>query len=501
MSSTDQIQDLFDRAIWSLPPRTTPSSEALHRRLHQRSIRARLTAVGGSLLSIAVTVTALLLAFSSTPAFAVTLYPTTHGSTSAAQLAVDQRVMTARLHAVGFPNADVRIARGALVVTNGPKGLAGPTSLLTTSPELLVRSVTCYAGPQHGKVSSGALPTTCSSPQYDAPTVSGPSVPDTKPDPALTAFATTTAAQDAKSPDASALLPVLDEEGTSEPRYLVGPTLMTLSSKVASVTVARMASSGGWIVDVTLNAAESRQWNRVAKECFHRQLAVDLNGVVVEAPYIEPNDASFSSFTGQMQLVAPSRADADDLAATLITGPLSVPLATRSSNSVALTAKVTRPSLPECTATNITLSIGATHKGGAGYPSGTLLTPITFANHGSSCHLPLGGPIARAVRGTYNGDATKVSQFSFPLPSSNKRLKLNEGSRDRALIEVRGLPSAMLHAKTCSPQTAAGFVVEGYAKPLAARHYFARSLANVCFYVGPGGTATDFALVWARTSS
>ena len=162
---------------------------------------------------------------------------------------------------------------------------------------------------------------------------------------------------------------------------------------------------------------------------------------------------------------------------------------------------ITISSLPECAATNITLTIGATYKGGASYPSGTLSTPVSFANHGSSCHLPLGGPIARAVRGTYNGNATRVSQFSFPLPSSNRRLTLNGGSQDRALIEVRGLPSAMLHAKTCSPQTAAGFVVEGYATPLAARHYFARSLANVCFYAGPGGIVTDFALVWAGTSS
>jgi hypothetical protein len=334
-----------------------------------------------------------------------------------------------------------------------------------------------------------------------APTISGLSVPATKPDPVLAAFATTTAAQDAMSPNVSALLAVLDEEGSATPRYLVGPTLMTLSSKVASSTVTHVASSGGWIVDVTLNSAESRQWNHVAKQYFHRQLAIDLNGVVVEAPYIEPNSASFSSFTGQMQLVAPSRADADDLAATLASGPLSVPLATRSSGSVGLTAKSARASLPECIATNITLSIGATSTGGAGYPVGTLLTPITFTNHGPSCHLPLGGPNARAVRGTYNGGATKVRQFSFPLPSTSKRLTLNAKSKDRALVEVRGLPRSTLHAKACSPQTAAGFVVEGYAKPLAATHYFARALANVCFYSGSGGIMTDFALLWTGTNS
>ncbi|HEY1762049.1 MAG TPA: hypothetical protein VGG17_05595 [Acidimicrobiales bacterium] len=78
---------------------------------------------------------------------------------------------------------------------------------------------------------------------------------------------------------------------------------------------------------------------------------------------------------------------------------------------------------------------------------------------------------------------------------------MNAKSKDRALVEVRGLPRSTLHAKACSPQTAAGFVVEGYAKPLAATHYFARALANVCFYSGSGGIMTDFALLWTGTNS
>jgi preprotein translocase subunit SecD len=157
--------------------------------------------------------------------------------------------------------------------------------------------------------------------------VTGLEIPNTKPDPALAAYATTTRAQDAGSPSNWALLPVLDSGTSATQRYLVGPTLITLSSKFASATVTRVPSSGGWIVNVQLNKAESQRWNQVAKRYFHRLLAIDLNGVIVEAPLIEPDYSTFRSMDGQMQLVAVSRTDASDLAAALISGPLAVPLA------------------------------------------------------------------------------------------------------------------------------------------------------------------------------
>jgi len=142
----------------------------------------------------------------------------------------------------------------------------------------------------------------------------------------LTTRATTTPAQDAKSPNSWALLPLLNGETSDTPRYLVGPTLLTLTSRVVSAAIVRKPLSGVWIVDVTLDSIESRQWDQVAKTYFHRQLAVDLNGVIVEAPFIQPANASFSSFEGQMQLSAVTKSDASDLAAALSSGPLAVPL-------------------------------------------------------------------------------------------------------------------------------------------------------------------------------
>jgi hypothetical protein len=273
-----------------------------------------------------VSVSALVIGLTSSSAFAVTLYPYSSGPMSNTQLAADQRVMTARLHAVGFPNASVSVSHGTLVVVNGPKELTNPTSWLTSSPELLVRSVTCYAGVQSGTFSQAPLPSACSKPQYDSHPVSGFTWPKLKVDPQFSAFGTTTPAQDAMSPNAAALLPVLNEVTSGAPRYLVGPTLLTLSSKVASAKIVHMPLSGGWIVDITLNSAEARQWDQVANKYFHRQLAVDLNGVIVEAPFIQPASSSFNSFKGQMDLLAISKSNASDLAAALTSGPLAEPL-------------------------------------------------------------------------------------------------------------------------------------------------------------------------------
>lgn len=501
MSPTDQIQDLFDSALSALPSGAAPSPQSLYRRLRQRNIRTRLSTIGVSLVAVAVVATSTFISAASSPANAVTLYPISHRSASAAQLAVDRSVMVTRLHAVGFLNADVKVWNGVLVVTNGPKRLANPTSLLTSSPELLVRSVICYAGSQSGPVLTSPLPTTCSSPRYAAPTVSGPATPLTEPDPALAAYATTTPAQDAKSPSATSLLPLLNGGNSAIQRYLVSPTLITLSSKVASATVTHLPSAGGWIVDVHLNAAESEEWDHVAQQYFHRQLAVDLNGVIVEAPIIQPVNPTFRSFDGHMQLLAVTETDAYDLAAALTSGPLAVPLVAHPSGSSSPSSNAKAAS-PVCQASNITLRIGATYKGDRSYPAGTLLTSLTFTNHGPTCHVPLGGPDARAVRGDYRGPATRVSQFSMPVPvATNKRLKLKSGAQARAVIEVRGLPSAILHSKTCSPHTAVGFIVEGYGEPLATVHYFARSLTNVCFYSGSGGIVTDFAIAWVGASS
>jgi hypothetical protein len=54
----------------------------------------------------------------------------------------------------------------------------------------------------------------------------------------------------------------------------------------------------GWTVKIEFTKAGSKAWDRMAKEQFHRQVAITYEGVVVSAPTIQPNDVTFTSFDG-----------------------------------------------------------------------------------------------------------------------------------------------------------------------------------------------------------
>lgn len=56
------------------------------------------------------------------------------------------------------------------------------------------------------------------------------------------------------------------------------------------------------MVDDTTTSQGARQWDKVAKENLHRILAVDVDGVVVSAPIIEPTQTSFTSFDGNGEI-------------------------------------------------------------------------------------------------------------------------------------------------------------------------------------------------------
>lgn len=82
-------------------------------------------------------------------------------------------------------------------------------------------------------------------------------------------------------------------------RYVLGPAVMS-SRSIASATATRTA--GAWVVDWTTTAAGSALWNRVARDSFHRLLALDVGGVVVSAPIIEPTQSTYVSFKGRGQV-------------------------------------------------------------------------------------------------------------------------------------------------------------------------------------------------------
>lgn len=87
-----------------------------------------------------------------------------------------------------------------------------------------------------------------------------------------------------------------DQGGADASRYYLGPTAVT----AAAVRKARaqLVPGQGWTVRLDLTKAGSRAWDDVTREQFHGQVAFVVDGQVVSAPTIQPNDATFQSFDG-----------------------------------------------------------------------------------------------------------------------------------------------------------------------------------------------------------
>jgi hypothetical protein len=329
MSKTDELQGQFERALSSLPTSLLPPVSNLHARLRRRRVTSRIVGLAALALVAGIGLGVGLTGGSTVPAGAVVLH--VGPGVSERELRADATIMRNRLAILGDRRAHVSISGNSLVVSGGPAQLSDPTSALIASPSLLVRPVLCLSGPYRAVSPSSAvnLPSTCAGTPYAiAPTIpnsTGYSENSPVHDPALAGYPSTAPALDAQNPDGVALLPVA---GTTELRYLVGPTALTLSSKVASAQVVQ--EHGNWIVRIQLDPQAAAQWDQIARTYFHLQIAVDLNGSVVTAPLIEPDQTSYSSFNSQIELSgSQSKVSAEVMAAALESGPLPIPLELR----------------------------------------------------------------------------------------------------------------------------------------------------------------------------
>ncbi len=143
------------------------------------------------------------------------------------------------------------------------------------------------------------------------------------------------------------------------------------------------------------------------------------------------------------------------IAAAMMFGAVVVPLA-----SPEVTAGAT--SVPLCSASQISVSLGATQRWTIDKPMrGDLVsvTAIDFTNHGSTCQLARSGPSVRFLwmpNTTINTAPQLTVAVSARAPQG--LLPLKKGKTAALNLFVRGTPSTK---KACHPVTAAAIEVSG----------------------------------------
>ena len=272
------------------------------------------------------------------------------GNPSKADLAQTVTIINNRVNSLGVSGATV-VQQGNDIVVSVP-GVTDARAVLATvgqTAQLLFRPVMCYAPGFIGDKSKYAapvgtpLPTKCGAsyaltqanlavtPNSSLP--AGYSANNVSPDPTLEFYRTTLPANDLATQEV--LLPGLG--GEKQGRYLLGAAQLT--GRVIKSAQATQNQVGQWVVNYTLTAAGSTQWDAVAQENFHQIVAIELDGVVQSAPLIQPTQTSFSSFGGQGEISGSmTQSQAQNLARAMEFGALPVRL-------TALTTETVSPTL------------------------------------------------------------------------------------------------------------------------------------------------------------
>jgi len=252
---------------------------------------------------------------------------------------------------------------GATVNTQGDEivvavpGVKDPNAVLRAvgqTAQLLFRPTLCYAPPytpltqkKNGKtvlVNPGALPASCptanqlvTSNLSGSPTASNGVTYNVAPDPNLAVYPSTTPAQDATKHNATVLLPAVAGSAGGTVRYLAGPAKLT--GHIVKSAIAQLNQTGAWVVNMTLTSAGAKEWDSLAQQYFHEIITIELDGVVQSAPLTLPNQATFTSFGGQVQISGSfSQSSAQNLAIALNYGTLPVRL-------IQLTTQTVSPTL------------------------------------------------------------------------------------------------------------------------------------------------------------
>ena len=200
----------------------------------------------------------------------------------------------------------------------------GKTAQLFFRPALCFAPVLSLAKGQTAPV--GPLPTCAAASQLTAAnlavnTSTGNATQNPPADTQFAPYPSTSPLNDAKA--ATVLLPGPTGQGAD--RYVLGPAQVT-GSQIKSAN-ASLSSAGQWTVNINFNGAGATAWDTLAQQQFHAIIGIDLDGQVISAPLTQPQQPSFTSFAGQVQISGTFTQDqAQTLATELNYGALPVKL-------------------------------------------------------------------------------------------------------------------------------------------------------------------------------
>ena len=261
----------------------------------------------------------------------------TSRTVSPATLAETVNILNNRVNGLGVSGAEVETTGNNEISVSVPgvKNAAQVLIDIGQTAQLRFRPVLCYAPPyaapkskDGGKVSTPrSLPTSCPS-AYQLVTSNLTGSPNSgdgvqyevPPDPTFSAYPSSSV----DNPNAYVLQKGLASSGFPY-RYLVGPA--EIRGTAVKTAQAQLSPTGQWVVNMTLTGAGSNEWNTMTMKYFHEIIGVELDGVVQSAPITQPQQTTWSSFDGQVEISGSfTQASAQSLALAFQFGSLPVRL-------------------------------------------------------------------------------------------------------------------------------------------------------------------------------
>ncbi len=230
--------------------------------------------------------------------------PATHATTADMQEVVT--ILNNRVNGLGVSGAAVNLqGKNVVVSVPGVTDARRVLKLVGETAQLLFRPVLCQVAEptKKAKTYTGSVPPCASTylwteanlgivPNNSAATFSSNTLPV---DPAYSVVKTTKPVDD--NPKDNVILPLLGSPGV---RYLLGPSELT--GQAIGKAIAQQSQVGAWVVNYTLTKTGSPEWDTVANKNFHQALAIELDGVIQSAPFIQPGQSTFTSFAGSGEI-------------------------------------------------------------------------------------------------------------------------------------------------------------------------------------------------------